>query len=346
MSLTASLLPALPDAADWPTPPAGEGIPMQSHAWCHARAELVPTGELVVPAVHDGDGVRALALLAQDGERLREAPLMFEPSDLAWHDTDSLDVLAAALVRQGRPFELERLPAQSPTLAALRRALGKRDKILVEAAMPTPYIGLEGADPDIDACFNARRRSDFRRAARRAAGRGTLDYQVLTPADDDELLRLLDDAYAIETQSWKYAAGTALTADEMQGMFIARFAQGAMRDGCLRLLFLRIAGKPVAMQLATEWQQRFWLFKMSYDKEYARCSPGQLLLRHALRHAAARGLRSLEFMGVMDNWTRQWTDTTRRYLRVEVMPHSTATLKMAAKQRIRGAWRQLRQLVE
>jgi CelD/BcsL family acetyltransferase involved in cellulose biosynthesis len=42
---------------------------------------------------------------------------------------------------------------------------------------------------------------------------------------------------------------------------------------------------------------------ISHDQAHARCSPGQLLMLHALRQAAAAGLQGYEFMGVMDEWT-------------------------------------------
>ncbi len=50
------------------------------------------------------------------------------------------------------------------------------------------------------------------------------------------------------------------------------------RRESLRIAFLRIAGRPVAMQIAVERAQRLWLLKIGYDEEYARCSPGQLLM--------------------------------------------------------------------
>ena len=73
---------------------------------------------------------------------LREMPLMNEPSDFAWSDEVALSELAARLVAERRPFFLERLPADSPTLAALRRAARGKFWLKVEPAPPTPQIDI------------------------------------------------------------------------------------------------------------------------------------------------------------------------------------------------------------
>lgn len=338
-----TLLTELPDAAVWPLPPAG--IPMQTHAWIQAKLELTsPFVPRQLFAVADSYGVQAIAPLLRVGDWLREPPAMFEPSDFAWSNAESLLALAHDLARQPLPIYLERLPATSLTLHALRRAYARRGMVLVRPAMPTPVIRLEGRGTDSDAWFNAGRRSDFRRAERLASSFGTVSYAIHAPGSGTELAELLDEIYAVEARSWKAAEGTALATSAIQGDFFVRFSQAAASQGMLRVAFLRIDGRAVAMQIACEWQQRFWLFKISYDQSFARCSPGQLLLRHTLRHAAATGLLSYELMGIMDDWTTQWTQNTRDFLQVRVIPFSGTTIKMATKTGARAAINRLRRI--
>lgn len=338
-----TLLTELPDAAVWPTLPAG--IPMQTHAWTQARLELSsPSVPRQLFAVIDSQGVQAIAPLLRAGNWLREPPSMFEPSDFAWSDPESLQALAHELARQPLPVYLERLPAASPTLHALRRAYARRGVVLVRPAMPTPVIRLEGRGTDSDAWFNAGRRADFRRAERLASSFGTVSYAIYAPNSDSELADLLDEVYAVEARSWKAVEGTALATSAIQGDFFTRFSQAAANQGMLRIAFLHIDGRAVAAQIACEWQQRFWLFKMSYDQSFARCSPGQLLLRHTLRHAAAAGLLSYELMGIMDDWTTQWTQDTRDFLQVRAIPFSSTAFKMVAKTGTRAAINRLRRI--
>lgn len=350
MNAGARRLSALPDAAHWPEPPAGEfAIPMQGAAWMRARAELVAPPARQLLAVDDAQGAAALAPLMDDGAGLCELPALFEPSDLAWRTPQALAALARALARQPRPLRLDRLPADSPTLAALRQAYAGRGWLRLQPAMPTPVILLDprgqrdtGNSDDHGAGFDARRRADFRRYERRAAARGALHYELVAPAPGAALQRLLTEAYGVEARSWKAAAGSALSSSPWQGRFFRLFAAEAAAAGQLRIALLRIDGQAVAMQIALQWRQRFWLLKISHDQDFAACSPGQLLMRHTLRHAVREGLLSYELMGVMADWTRLWTRDTRRYVQLQAWPFSAATLRAGGERLARAAWRRLR----
>lgn len=327
-------LAEFPDLPRWPQ--IAGGMPTQTHAWMQARAGLLPPGlPIRLYAVESGGRLQALAPLCAAGGWLRELPAMFEPSDLIAVDEPGLAVLADGLAAQPLPLYLERLPLDSATLPALRRAYRRRGLVQIQPAMPTPLIRLERPIADIDALFNARRRADFRRAERRAARFGDLRYQIQAPADAAELTRLLAEAYAMEAKSWKAAAGTALSADWVQGEFFRRFCRAAMQEGMLRIALLRLGDRTAAMQIACEWQQRFWLFKISHDLAFADCSPGQLLMRHTLQYAAGGGLQAYEFMGGMDGWTRLWTRDVREYCQVRAAPFGLAAMKMAAKSAVR-----------
>ena len=340
------LLERLPDAARWPAPPpAVETLPTQTAAWTQARATLLSSRQR--PhwlAVDDDQGIAALAPLVRDGRWLREPPLMFEPSDFAWRSPEALAALARALAAQDRPLCLDRVPEQSPTVAALRQAFAGRGLVRLRPAMSTPVIPLDERWAEPERGFNARRRADFRRYERRAGRRGELNYALLAPADEAALRAALAEALAVEARSWKALAGTALTSDALQGGFFQRFTRAAAAEGMLRIALLRVGQRPVAMQIAAQWRQRFWLFKIAHDRDFDDCSPGQLLMRHTVLHAAHAGLQSYELMGVMDDWTRLWTPQTRRYLRVHALPLSATTAVVLTRRVARAGVDRLRRL--
>lgn len=343
MNARATWLQALPPPEAWPLPPQDAlAIPMQTPAWMHARAALVPGQALRLFAVPDAQGLAALAPLQRQGPWLRELPAMFEPSDLCWRTPEALTALARGLVGQRLPLWLDRLPAQSPTLPALRQALAGRGLLRVQEAMPTPVIPLAACREAGEAAFGARRRADFRRYERRAARLGALQLAIHAPGPGAPLQRLLAQALAVEARSWKQAAGTALTAEPVQGRFFVQFAEAAAAAGQLRIALLHLGEQPVAMQIATQWRGRWWLFKISHDQAAAACSPGQLLMRHTVLHAARLGLESVELMGVMDDWTRLWTPHTRRYLRVQALPFGAASAQLLLRRAARAGLDRLR----
>lgn len=100
--------------------------------------------------------------------------------------------------------------------------------------------------------FNAGRRSDLRRARRRAEALGQVTAEVLAPRSPAEIDSLLAAAYGVEAAGWKGARGSALASDAARGAFFHSYAVEAAREGKLRLCFLRIGGTATAMQLAIE----------------------------------------------------------------------------------------------
>ncbi len=104
----------------------------------------------------------------------------------------------------------------------------------------------------------------------------------------------------------------------------------------LRLCFLRIGDRHVAMQFAMVKGGSFYLLKIGYNAEFARCSPGILLLRESIAHAAESGLNTFEFLGHSESWIQVWTQRKRPCVSLHVYPDTlrggTALLAdMAAK---------------
>jgi len=162
------------------------------------------------------------------------------------------------------------------------------------------------AGPAPESQLDSKRRSHLRRVKRIADEFGTVTSEILSP-EPATRASLVQEAFEVEAAGWKGGTGTALALDSLRGPFYNRYAALACERGILRIAFLRINGKPAAMQLGIEVKGGIWLLKIGYDHSFARCSPGNLLLRETLRYAAVHGLNTLHFLGVVEYWTRQWT---------------------------------------
>ena len=272
-------------------------------------------------------GARLTALLPLHRDRRRGARWqvpassdLFEPADaLIGHDVDAAP-LAGAIAALRHPLSLDRTSADSPLIPALRRAMRGRGWLSVRPAKPCPLISLDAGWRDPESRFSARRRSDFRRAARRAEAMGAVTFEILAPTMTD-FDALFDEAIAVEAQSWKRDAGSALAVDRRQARFFRAYCRTAAARGDLRLSFMRIGGEAVAMQLAVLWAGRYWLFKIGHDERVGKCSPGGLLMLHTLRWAAGQGLDSYELLGEAEAWiTQLWTQEKRDCVHVRTYP--------------------------
>jgi len=319
------------DAADlapfWRSLEGPGSAPMQQHSWSQACWETLPIdGELNLVVVTTTSATGAIApLVARSGRLHRLEHLgvrqILEPADFAYSDPAALEELASTLAGSGSPLLLERLPADSPTVRAIQEAYRGRGVVSLRPGNAFPRIVLDEAWREPERQLNSGRRSDLRRAVRNAEKIGPLQYQILTPKPD-ELGPLLDEAFEIEAANWKGREGTAMARDALRSAFYRRYAAAASRDGTLRLCFLRVGDRAVAMQYAVQCGGSFWLLKIGYREEFSRCSPGMLLIAETIRYAAAQQLSSYEFLGSAESWTRVWTTDERASLIVRAYPAS------------------------
>ena len=246
--------------------------------------------------IHSG-GAGWLSLLAAE---------MYEILDFVYADESAVRDLARAIVRTERPLHLKRIPADSPVVAGMVDAYRGRGVVRRQPAGGSPWIPLDDSWADPEMRLEAGRRSDLRRARRIAEKIGAVETAIVTPTSA-QLPRLIEDAFQVEAAGWKGTHGTALAADPMRGAFFRRYLEQACAMGILRMCMLRIGERPAAAQIAIESGSRFDLLRAGYDEQFSRCSPGMLLTAESIRYAARRGLRSYEFNGDVEPWTKVWT---------------------------------------
>jgi CelD/BcsL family acetyltransferase involved in cellulose biosynthesis len=304
------------------------GSPTQDAAWSAASATTVDDGNpLAVVVVGSLDRPRAVAPLVRRGAHyeLLGAVALGEPAELLAEDPAALRELAAGVAALRAPVLLHRLPLGSPSIAALSQAFRPFGVVLTRESRPHATIRLDEGWTAPEGRLSSRRASDLRRARRRAAAEGEPAFELLAPGAD-EVDALLEDAFAIEARSWKGREGTALAADQTRAAFFRRYAHNAARRGELRVAFLRLGDRRVAMQLAVEWGRRLWLLKIGHDEAVQRCSPGMLLLLEAVRDAAARGLEAVQLLGGIEPWTQMWTGVVEPCVTVAAYPPGVASL--------------------
>ncbi|MEK6328293.1 MAG: GNAT family N-acetyltransferase [Actinomycetota bacterium] len=337
-------------APAWDRLASRPGSPIGQYIWAQACAEaLGDRYKLEVLVVGPRDRPVAIAPLAKRRRPLAPLELLGvhelrEPMDFLYADAHAATALGQAIATLPGPLSLKRFPASSLALAGVDDAYRKRGLVLNREAGACPYIDLGEQHTEPEQTLSARRRSDLRRAQRRAAQLGAVSYETLAPSPS-ELDPLLEEAFGVEAAGWKGRARTALAHDATRRAFYRRYALAASSKGILRLTFMRIGGRAAAVQLAVETNDRFWLLKVGYDEGFARCSPGSLLLLETIRHAATRGLRSYEFLGDAESWTRPWTQTARPCVRLDAYPLRTSGVGLLATDAATAAGRRLRGVV-
>lgn len=308
----------------WDALTAQAGNPLLDLSWVRTCASTFAPGGLHVIVAGESPRITAIAPLLRQRNGSDRLELLgvnetYEPMDFLFADPSALALLAQSLARSQTPLWLKRVPAESPVVAALMHAYRWRSVVICRSAPGYPRIPLHDNWRQPEQQLSRSRRESLKRARRIAEQMGPVQCEVLSPTPE-ELGPLLEEAFQVEAASWKGRSGSALAHDARQGTFYRRYAAAACRKGILRLCFLRIGGNAVAMQLAVEYGNRFWLHKIGYDDAFARCSPGALLILETIRYAVARGLSSYEFLGTDAPWTQMWTTHVRPCVSLRAYP--------------------------
>lgn len=213
-------------------------------------------------------------------------------------------------------------PSAPGWTVALAGARGARYRTATRVVVRSPYVTVAG---EHEAYLRTRRRgllADLRRRRRRLDECGAVTFES---CDGGSRTRaLLDELLILEAAGWKAARGTAIAARGSTRRFYAEVADWAATRGTLRLLALRLDGRPLAALLSVQDDGVQYLLKGGYDPQYARYSPGQLVLAEAIGRAFADGLRRVELGGGADPYKLQWADGVRELVGMAAFAPSAA----------------------
>lgn len=246
------------------------------------------------------------------------ASALFEPQ---WPParTEALLPWLSDTLALGYPLALSRLPVDHPLWQLLPQLPG-RARLGSESA--SAWTDTHCDWEDYLASRSGRRRSDYRRALRKA---GEVRLEAVSPTPDG-FEALFQDAVAIEHASWKGRLASSLQARPDLFSFFHDYGLAIAGRGVLRLFFLRRGGERIALQYVLELNRRLWVRKVVYRAELADSSPGLLLTLAVIRHACEQAPEGYEFLGDIEPRTIPWATDQRHYRNLFLFPDSATGL--------------------
>lgn len=333
----------------WPVGTDHAASPAPSFAWlAAARMAFSETADLRALTIErDGQIVAATALAcARRGLTWRWMPLgseLGEPTDLAGNDPRALVCLAQSLVRLGQPIVLERVPADSRTIAAIRRAARGRALVVTQPAEPELGIELDESWVRPERQLSRAEQRQLKRAQRAAERLGAISIEIHTP-DLVELPGLLDQVFQCENPT-RGIDEEALARRMSAFVFFRHYCEAACTAGTLRIGLLRIADRVASAVIAIEQGSTVWLLRLACNPRHDTCQPGQLIAREMLSYCAEAGIRRCELWGERHAWFRAWPIVPRPCVRLQVYPLTIAGFMAAVGDVAIGVARRLGQLV-
>jgi CelD/BcsL family acetyltransferase involved in cellulose biosynthesis len=120
-----------------------------------------------------------------------------------------------------------------------------------------------------------KKRKELKRLANRLAEAGTVVTRRLT--DTDDVGAWCDAFLALERSGWKGSAGSALGSTDGTERFFREAIAGARDAGRLEMLRIDLDDRPIAMLVNFLAPPGAFSFKIAFDEEFARFSPGVLI---------------------------------------------------------------------
>jgi CelD/BcsL family acetyltransferase involved in cellulose biosynthesis len=257
-------------------------------------------------AVVYGLPVRRLALVANDHTPRTDFVVAGDENEVyraIWNslacEMDRWDVL-----------QLTQLPETSRTIRAMS-GLASADQLPIGTWKSTdsPYLELAGTWESYWAGLSAKFRSNVRNRLTRLKQIGEPRLEILS--DTAAIAAARDDIWRLEASGWKDKEGTSIGSDPAVQKFYTLLAERAADRGWLRLLFLTVGRKRIAVSYSAVYDGGLFLLKTGHDREFHACAPFKLLTYFAVQEAYARGLREVDFLGDTEPWKQEWTPTAR-----------------------------------
>lgn len=202
----------------------------------------------------------------------------------------------------------------SPSALALQQWCGSRGHALVTSdRLESPYFPLCDSAEAFQAGITKGLRQLMRTSTNKFKALGELEHrQVL---DEGQATELLDVVLAIERQSWKHEAGSAITRMPHQERFYRALFPRALRQGLLVAQVLNLDGTPIAYNFGLCRDGVFSCLKHSHVQAMDKLSPSYLLNLALIDALRARGVHTYDFMGLTDPHKLRWSTATQTYAR-------------------------------
>ncbi len=205
-----------------------------------------------------------------------------------------LDTLDAADWAPGF-LHLKNIVADGPVHRGLQAAAAQRRRAcdVVQHSERAMLASPLGSQAYYEATVRKKKRKELKRLRTRLDELGDVRFRRI--ADAADLPGWIDDFLSLESKGWKGDSGSALACDADTRAFFRDALTGAWHAERLEILRLDLDERPIAMLVNFRTAPGAFSFKIAFDEEFARYSPGVLI--------------QLENYAVLDSPEIAWTDS-------------------------------------
>jgi CelD/BcsL family acetyltransferase involved in cellulose biosynthesis len=210
-------------------------------------------------------------------------------------------------------IDIDCVEAGAPLETAWRQAAAEHGcRLCAQPGERPPYISAPGSFTE----FVATRSKGFRKRARgqlrELESDPTLSLRVFESTA--EIPSFIDAVLQIEQQSWKHAAGQAISSRSWELGFYQRLLTSFAPLRTVRGAILYVGDQPAAHSIDLLHGRHVYGLKTSYDARFSERNVGTLILVAMLARYLDGGCTEYDFLGTDEEYKLQWTGTVRQHL--------------------------------
>jgi CelD/BcsL family acetyltransferase involved in cellulose biosynthesis len=219
---------------------------------------------------------------------------------------EALAMLVRAALAASPAFSLDWFDGDGPLAQPLMAALASAGRVVVVERFERAVLDRRERDDYLERAFSARHRSGYRRKLKQ------LEQEVgpVTVRDDRDDPQAVERFLELEASGWKGQAGTAMACNPAHAAFFTEMALAFAKSGRFRMLSLVSEDRTIAMRSDVVTGDATFGFKLAFDENLARYSPGIQLEIAGTGSFHSTGLDRADSCTVPENasMNRLWPD--------------------------------------
>lgn len=270
-------------------------------AWCRAFADHADLPDGVTALVAWDDRMTQLigVLPVHNAKRAINLPL---PLLVAWpayaplttplldkeKSAEAAGVLIEAAAATGAcALLLPDMTIAGPSFSAIETAAAARGirPHILRRYHRAEFDATQDAETLLHAALGNKKLKELRRQAKRLADSGPVEAIIASAPQD--VARALEEFLALEIRGWKGRRGTAMAKENGDASFIRQAAHDLAAKAQCQIITLKRGDTVLASGLVLRQADRAFFFKLAFDENEAKASPGVQLTLELTRHLCA-----------------------------------------------------------
>ena len=278
--------------------------------------------ELILITVWDNEQLVAALPLFNKGQKLGLANWSMTTNcwaisgDLLLDPEYSSDLLCEHLVdglknESWSLIKFEDVAIESTRWQSFSRALKAKGHLIRESsACPIAVTDVLQDWPAYQASWSGNHRSAVKKGIKRLGTLGDIEIERFHEHHDGDLKRVLTECFELENRTWKGEAGTSVLKSDMLDYFIEE-ATNLFNSKMLDLWLLKLDGRVIAFEYCAVAKGVVFSNKISFDPEYSKFSPGNVLRFHQHEfYQQDQQTRLFDMMGITCKNKAKWATRT------------------------------------